>query len=77
MTLIELAIAFVLDHPAVTAAIIGPRTMKQRESQLPAADVVLDEALLDRIEEIVPPRTNLRWANPALQSAARRRRAKS
>ena len=41
MTLIELAIAFVINHPAVTAAIIGPRTMEQLESQLPAADVTL------------------------------------
>jgi aryl-alcohol dehydrogenase-like predicted oxidoreductase len=78
MSLIELAIAFVLNHPAVTAAIIGPRTMEQLDSQLPAADVVLDPALLDRIDEIVPPGTNLNpadggWANPALQPAARRR----
>jgi len=58
MSLIELAIAFVLNHPAVTAAIIGPRTMEQLESQLPAADVVLDHALLDRIDEIVPPGIN-------------------
>ena len=76
--MIELAIAFVLNHPAVTAAIIGPRTMEQLESQLPAADVVLDAALLDRIDEIVPPGINLNpadggWANPALQPAARRR----
>jgi aryl-alcohol dehydrogenase-like predicted oxidoreductase len=78
LSLIELAIAFVLNHPAVTAAIIGPRTMEQLESQLPAADVVLEEALLDRIDEIVPPGTNLNpadggWANPALQPTARRR----
>jgi aryl-alcohol dehydrogenase-like predicted oxidoreductase len=78
MSLIELAIAFVLNHPVVTAAIIGPRTMEQLESQLPAADVVLDQALLDRIDEIVPPGINLNpadggWANPALQPAARRR----
>ena len=78
LSLIELAIAFVLNHPAVTAAIIGPRTMEQLESQLPAADVVLDPALLDRIDEIVPPGINLTpadggWANPALQPAARRR----
>ena len=39
MSLIELAIAFVVNHPAVTSAIIGPRTMEQLESQLPAADV--------------------------------------
>jgi aryl-alcohol dehydrogenase-like predicted oxidoreductase len=78
LSLIELAIAFVLNHPAVTAAIIGPRTMEQLESQLPAADVVLEGALLDRIDEIVPPGINLNpadggWANPALQPAARRR----
>ena len=42
ITLIQLAIAFVLNHPAVTAPIIGPRTMEQLESQLAAADVVLD-----------------------------------
>jgi aryl-alcohol dehydrogenase-like predicted oxidoreductase len=78
LSLIELAIAFVLNHPAVTAAIIGPRTMEQLESQLPAANVILDPALLDRIDEIVPPGTNLNpadggWANPALRPAARRR----
>ncbi|MGZ6682300.1 MAG: aldo/keto reductase [Solirubrobacteraceae bacterium] len=78
ITLIELAIAFVLHHPVVTAPIIGPRTMEHLESQLSAADVVLDAALLDRIDEIVPPGTNLNpadagWANPALEPAARRR----
>ena len=78
MTLIELAIAFVLNHPAVTAPIIGPRTMEHLESQLPAADVVLDAALLDRIDELVPPGTNLNetdsgWTEPALEPAARRR----
>lgn len=60
--LIELAIAFVVNHPAVTSAIIGPRTMEQLESQLPAAAVELDAATLDRIDEIVKPGVNL---NPA------------
>jgi diketogulonate reductase-like aldo/keto reductase len=55
LTLIELAIAFVLNHPGVTSAIIGPRTMEQLESQLPAADIVLDPATLDRIDGIVKP----------------------
>ncbi|HEV7750843.1 MAG TPA: aldo/keto reductase [Baekduia sp.] len=78
MSLIELAIAFVVHHPAVTAAIIGPRTMEQLDSQLPAADVVLDDALLDRIDEIVAPGINVNpadggWVNPALEPAARRR----
>ena len=47
LPLIELAIAFVVNHPAVTSAIIGPRTIEQ----LPAADITLDDALLDRIDE--------------------------
>src|SRR4051794_13893374 len=62
LSMIELAIAFVINHPGVTSAIIGPRTMEQLESQLPAADVVLDAAMLDRIDEIVKPGINL---NPA------------
>jgi aryl-alcohol dehydrogenase-like predicted oxidoreductase len=78
ITLIELAIAFVLNHPAITAAILGPRTMEQLQSQLPAGDVVLDDAVLDRIDEIVAPGTTVNpvdnsFANPALQPAARRR----
>jgi aryl-alcohol dehydrogenase-like predicted oxidoreductase len=76
--LIQLAIGFVLRHPAITSPLIGPRTMEQLESQLAAADVVLDEALLDRIDEIVPPGITINpadnsWTNPALQPAARRR----
>ena len=78
LSLIEMAIAFVLNHPAVTSAIIGPRTLEQLESQLPAADVVLDDAVLDRIDEIVTPGTLINPAdssfqNPALAPAARRR----
>jgi aryl-alcohol dehydrogenase-like predicted oxidoreductase len=79
MSLIEMALAFVLSHPAVTAAIIGPRTMEQLESQLPAADRRLPDDVLDRIDEIVPPGVTLNpvdggWQNPALAPAARRRR---
>src|SRR6266511_651773 len=48
MTLIQLAIAFVLRHPAVTSAIIGPRTMEQLDSQLGSDRVQLDDAVLDR-----------------------------
>ena len=50
-----MAIAFVIRHPAVTAAIIGPRTMDHLESQLGAADVELSDDVLDRIDEIVQP----------------------
>jgi aryl-alcohol dehydrogenase-like predicted oxidoreductase len=78
MSLIELAIAFVIRHPAVTSAIIGPRTMEHLESQLTAADVQLSDDLLDRIDEIVPPGVNLNptdagWDNPDLTPEARRR----
>jgi aryl-alcohol dehydrogenase-like predicted oxidoreductase len=79
MTLIEMALAFVIQHPAVTAAIIGPRTMEHLESQLTAADVELSNDVLDRIDEIVPPGTNFApgdagWTPPAIASAWWRRR---
>jgi aryl-alcohol dehydrogenase-like predicted oxidoreductase len=79
LTVIQLAIAFVTSHPAVTAAIIGPRTMEQLESQLAAADVVLSSDVLDRIDEIVPPGTNLNspdrgYEPPSLTDSSRRRR---
>jgi aryl-alcohol dehydrogenase-like predicted oxidoreductase len=79
MSLIELSLAFVLEHPAVTAPIIGPRTMEQLESQLPAVDRKLSDEVLDRIDEIVPPGVTLNpadggYQNPALAPNARRRR---
>jgi len=78
ISLVHMALAFVIRHPAVTAAIVGPRTMEQLESQLDATEVQLDVALLDRIDEIVAPGTNVNptdagWTNPALAAAARRR----
>src|SRR5438270_505054 len=78
ISLIHMALAFVIRHPAVTAAIIGPRTIEQLESQLGAADVELSDEVLDRIDEIVPPGrtinpTDAGWTNPALEPGARRR----
>src|SRR3954452_10924968 len=78
LTTIELAIAFVVNHPGVTAAIVGPRTMQQLDSQLPAADAVLDAATLDRIDEIVKPGVTINPADTSygeqfLQPALRRR----
>jgi aryl-alcohol dehydrogenase-like predicted oxidoreductase len=78
ITLIQMAIAFVLNHPAITSAIIGPRTMEQFEGQLAAADVALDQTVLDHIDEIVPPGATINpvdnsFNNPALEPAARRR----
>jgi aryl-alcohol dehydrogenase-like predicted oxidoreductase len=78
ISLIHMALAFVIRHPAVTAAIIGPRTMEQLESQLGAEELELDAAVLDRIDEIVAPGTTINptdagWTNPALAVEARRR----
>jgi len=78
MTMIELAIAFVMRHPAITAPIIGPRTMEHLESQLAAAEIHLSDELLDLVDAIVPPGANVNqadggWQNPALERSARRR----
>ena len=78
VSMIELAISFVVNHPAVTSAIIGPRTMEQLESQIPAAEVSLEPATLDRIDEIVRPGVNLNpadtsYSEQVLQPALRRR----
>lgn len=59
MSLIHLALAFLLQHPAVTAPILGPRTMEHLESQLGAVDITLSTDVLDRIDEIVPPGVTL------------------
>ncbi len=79
LSLVELAVAFPLAHPAVTSPIIGPRTMEQLESQLHIPDITLDSATLDRIDEIVAPGTNFGaadagYAPPALADASLRRR---
>ncbi len=59
ISLIHLALAFVMQHPAVTAPIIGPRTMEQLDSQLGAVDVHLSPDVLDRVDEIVAPGTSI------------------
>ncbi|MER8007556.1 aldo/keto reductase [Streptomyces sp. NPDC094149] len=79
LTLIQLALGFVTAHPAVTAALIGPRTLDHLRSQLAAADTVLSADVLDAIDAIVAPGTDLAAhekfdAPPALLDAALRRR---
>jgi aryl-alcohol dehydrogenase-like predicted oxidoreductase len=79
LSLVHLALAFTLAHPAVTAPIIGPRTMEQLESQLGAVDVSLSPDVLDRIDEIVPPGITLAemdrgYVPPAIADPALRRR---
>jgi aryl-alcohol dehydrogenase-like predicted oxidoreductase len=78
LTLVQLAIAFVTRHPAVTAAIVGPRTMDHLESYLAADGVELSSDVLDRIDEIVPPAQTVNiadnmWRTAALDPASRRR----
>jgi aryl-alcohol dehydrogenase-like predicted oxidoreductase len=79
ISMIDMALGFVLAHPAVTSPIIGPRTMEQLESQLGAADNKLADDVLDRIDEIVPPGSTLNradagWDQPALVNKRLRRR---
>jgi aryl-alcohol dehydrogenase-like predicted oxidoreductase len=72
LSLIHLALAFVLAHPTVTAPIIGPRTMEQLESQLGTVDVTLSTDVLAAIDDIVPPES----PSPAQTTATCRQRYK-
>ena len=79
ISLVHLALAFVLRHPTVTSPIVGPRTMEQLEGQLGAVDVQLSDDVLDAIDEIVPAGTNLNaadagWRPPHLDEPSSRRR---
>jgi len=79
LPLIHLAIAFVMQHPAVTAPIIGPRTLDHLKSQIGAADVTLSAEILDKIDEIVPPgstitRTDQGYLPPSVTNPFLRRR---
>jgi aryl-alcohol dehydrogenase-like predicted oxidoreductase len=80
ISLIEMSLAFLLEHPAVTAPIIGPRTMEQLESQLTAAEIRLSQEVLDKIDEIVAPGTTINpvddgWTPPAIADPRLRRRS--
>jgi hypothetical protein len=76
----HLAMAFAIAHPSVTSAIIGPRTMEQLDDLLAGVDVTLTDDILDRIDEIVPPGTDVgapdqsAYIPPALRRPDRRRR---
>ena len=76
----HLSMGFVLEHPAVTSAIIGPRTYEQLEDLLTGADVRLSTEVLDRIDKLVPPGTSINGidgnARPAGMSKSVRRRSK-
>ncbi len=72
-SLTHLALAFVVAHPAVTSAIIGPRTMEQLEDLLAGAALQLDDAVLDRIDELLPPGTNVNHLDAGYQPPSLRR----
>jgi Aldo/keto reductase family len=79
LPLTHLAMAFAIAHPGVTAALLGPRTMEQLDDLLSGAEVVLSDDLLDRIDAIVPPGTDIgqlqmAYVPPALQRPDLRRR---
>ena len=80
LTLVQMAVAFATRHPAVTSAIIGPRTMEHLDGYLAADGVHLSDDVLDRIDEIVPPGVTINVADnmwdfgtSALTPASRRR----
>ena len=80
LPLIHMALAFVVAHPAITSAIIGPRTMEQLDGLLAGAETVLSDELLDRIDQIVPPGVDVAplegaaYSPPAVAQVALRRR---
>jgi aryl-alcohol dehydrogenase-like predicted oxidoreductase len=79
LSMTHLAMAFAIAHPAVTSAIIGPRTMEQLDDLLAGADVTLDDGILDEIDDIAPPGTDagpndVSYTPPAVSSVGLRRR---
>ncbi|MEV4754287.1 aldo/keto reductase [Micromonospora sp. NPDC049559] len=79
LSMTHLAMAFAIAHPGVTCAIIGPRTMGHLDDLLAGAEVTLDDAILDRIDEIAPPGTDagpndVAYTPPAVSTAGLRRR---
>lgn len=82
MSLTHMSMAFVLAHPQVTSAIIGPRTMEQLDDLLAGSESSLSDDVLDRIDEIAPPGTDtgvfdIGYRPPAIEVAALRRRPHS
>jgi aryl-alcohol dehydrogenase-like predicted oxidoreductase len=79
LSLTHMGMAFVMAHPGVTSAILGPRTMQHLDDLLAGAEVVLGDEILDRIDEVVAPGTDAgpmgaAYAPPAVTQASLRRR---
>ena len=74
----HLAMAFAITHPAVSSALLGPRTIEQLDGLLAGIDVTLSDDILNRIDEIVPPGTDVgtldqAYVPPAVQNVRTRR----
>lgn len=80
LSLVHMALAFVVSHPAITSAIIGPRTPEQLDHLLAGANVQLSDELLDRIDQIVPPGVDVApleraaYISPSITQTSLRRR---
>ena len=79
LSLTHMAMAFVMAHRGVTSAILGPRTMQHFDDLLAGAEVCLGDDVLDRIDQIVPPGSNVglneaAYKPPAILQAGLRRR---
>jgi aryl-alcohol dehydrogenase (NADP+) len=79
LSMTHLAMAFAIAHPGVTSALLGARTMEQLDDLLAGLDVALTDDVFDRIDEIVPPGTDVgrldqAYVPPALQNTSLRRR---
>ncbi|RMB87035.1 aldo/keto reductase [Streptomyces shenzhenensis] len=59
ISLAELSLAFVKSHPAVTTVLVGPRTEHHLQQNLRSADLTLDDSVLDRIDQLVAPGTDI------------------
>jgi aryl-alcohol dehydrogenase-like predicted oxidoreductase len=75
ITIAQMAVAFTLEHPYVTSAIIGPRTMDHLEGLLPAAEIKLNREILDKIDALVPPGSNINEFRDVPDGTDVRRRA--
>jgi aryl-alcohol dehydrogenase-like predicted oxidoreductase len=79
LSMTHLAMAFAIAHPGVTSALLGPRTLEQLDDLLAGIDVTLTDDILDRIDEIVPPGTDVgtldqAYLPPPIQRSELRRR---
>jgi len=83
LSLTHMAMAFTVAHPGVTSAILGPRTMEQLDDLLAGAEVVLSDEVLEQIDQIVPPGTDIgvpdaaAYVPPSLSQTSLRRRPAS